>query len=936
MHLYKFHSLKQRLTIWFISISALPLLISFLVVYYQRRDVIVLQETEKLVAIRDLKVREINSLYDVLVSKTISISNDYKLIQLERLFTQQLPAAILNDSLKSLRKYLAKNIESDKSFTELFIIEPLSGLVVVATNNSIVGDDYTTKDNFTKVLNNKQPYISDIYLNLQTGEPEMMVTTPVFGVRSNQIVAVLAAKIDLHSTLYSLMLDRTGMGKTGETLLVNKEIIAINELRWYPNAPLHLKIKGIPAIKAASGLSGAEITTDYRGETVLAAYAHLDKMGWGFVAKQDMSELNKPVVALLWSLLILYVATMMFVGVAARLIARSIANPIVRMAGITRQLKEGKFEVRNQKTGNDEIGQLALSINDMADTISAQFSIRDAHQSIASILISSVDYQAFWKNLAQEIMFFTNANTCVCFTCNETDNTFKPYFSIGVNSEMLQQFNKQNLEGEIGNVVTTRDIVHLQNLDASKIIVFNTAIGSYRPTEILSFPLVVAENVVAVVSLSKIGNFSDVDKQIIHNVLIVVNAVYGNLLSVDKTKILAQEVMLQNDKLTIQQSLLQEQFNKQQQQQAELITLTQELQQQNIELEMQGKQVEEANRLKTEFLSNMSHELRTPLNSILALSRVILMNDQWLPEEKKYIEIIERNGKSLLQLINSILDLSKIESGKLEFSITKFDINTSIHTITENLAHLATEKGLLLHLDLAENLPLIENDEIQVLQVIRNIISNAIKFTEKGSIRITTKNENNQIVTVFEDTGVGIPQDALRYIFDEFRQADGSSSRRYEGTGLGLAIAKKTIALIGGKITVSSKLGVGSIFTITLPVYWQQKIHATKAMQFTPSPIKAKDKTILVVDDDVKVVRLITEHLEREGYRTVDAYNGKDALELAKSIKPFAITLDIIMPDMNGWDVLQQLKSDTVIQPLHWERSVFLPNRLTTMRYYAR
>jgi len=249
---------------------------------------------------------------------------------------------------------------------------------------------------------------------------------------------------------------------------------------------------------------------------------------------------------------------------------------------------------------------------------------------------------------------------------------------------------------------------------------------------------------------------------------------------------------------------------------------TVKLQEQNLDLNTKQKELEEANRLKSEFLSNMSHELRTPLNSIMSLSHVLSIQtkDRLSSEENSYFEVVNRNSKKLLELVSEILDLSKIEAGKVDIVTGKISVGELLDTIKDSLTPLAEEKGITLNLKLPKKLPTVVTDEVKLHQVFTNVIGNAVKFTEKGSVDIISKSDSKNVYVDIKDTGIGISEEELPHIFDEFRQVDGSSTRRYEGTGLGLAIAYKTIKLLGGTIRVISKLDNGSVFTITTPIKW--------------------------------------------------------------------------------------------------------------------
>jgi CheY-like chemotaxis protein/signal transduction histidine kinase len=392
--------------------------------------------------------------------------------------------------------------------------------------------------------------------------------------------------------------------------------------------------------------------------------------------------------------------------------------------------------------------------------------------------------------------------------------------------------------------------------------------------------------------------------------IIALNTAFANLLSNDRTRRLSEKLRESNQELTAQQEELKAQAQ-------ELQKQSEALQAQNIELAEQRLAVEEASRLKSQFLSNMSHELRTPLNSVMALSRVLMMQakTKLSDEEISYLEIIERNGKNLLNLINNILDLSKIEAGKMDIQPRPFSLGQTLDNILESIAPLAEEKHIQILKKSPKTLPLLESDEIRVSQILQNLVANAVKFTTSGSVSVTVKTDQEKIHIQVTDTGIGIAEQDLPHIFDEFRQVDGSSSRRHEGTGLGLTIAHKAARMLGGDIFVTSTLGMGTTFILTLPLTWQGQKTLCQTIVAQPSkPMKPNPKTILVVDDEPKMAKRIAGYLLEEGYHPVIATSGEQALTLARSEAPFAIVLDIIMPDMDGWEVLQSLKKNSKTQ----------------------
>jgi len=375
---------------------------------------------------------------------------------------------------------------------------------------------------------------------------------------------------------------------------------------------------------------------------------------------------------------------------------------------------------------------------------------------------------------------------------------FQHFASIGANKKLLQSFSSKNLEGEFGNTILDKNIYYLRDIPENTIFKFKTVGGEAIPKEIITVPIIIENNVVAIISLVNIKKFSNDALEILKQSWMNISSSYSSLLGNERTRILAEHLSKTNEELEANSEELQEQSEELQNQTEELQETSNELQEQNLELEYQRKHVEEANRMKSEFLSNMSHELRTPLNSILALSRVLIMQskEKLNDEENNYLKIVERNGKQLLSLINDILDLSKIESGKMDIHPEFTSIAYILNIIKENMQSLADEKSLVINLQIPENLPKVETDENRLHQAILNIVSNAVKFTEVGSVDISVKHDEETIFIEVKDTGIGISAKHLPYIFNEFRQVDGSTSRHFGGTGLGLAIASKTINIL--------------------------------------------------------------------------------------------------------------------------------------------
>jgi len=318
----------------------------------------------------------------------------------------------------------------------------------------------------------------------------------------------------------------------------------------------------------------------------------------------------------------------------------------------------------------------------------------------------------------------------------------------------------------------------------------------------------------------------------------------------------------------------------------------------------------EVDRMKSQFLANMSHELRTPLNSIIGFSRVILKGiDGPINEiQEQDLTAIYNSGQHLLNLINDVLDLSKIEAGKMELSFADLDLNDLVRSVMATASGLVKDKPITLSYSIPDNLPVLYADSTRIRQVLLNLLSNAAKFTEQGAIEIKAALSNSptgelEVVVTVSDTGPGIAEEDRQKLFQPFSQVDDSPTRKTGGTGLGLSICRSLIEMHHGRIgLLSSEVGQGSTFYFTLPI-------SNPQLEDIPSPENAS-QSILCIDDDLQVIKLYERYLKSAGYQVVPVTDPRRAVEFARAVKPSAITLDVMMPDIDGWQILQDLKND--------------------------
>ncbi len=352
-------------------------------------------------------------------------------------------------------------------------------------------------------------------------------------------------------------------------------------------------------------------------------------------------------------------------------------------------------------------------------------------------------------------------------------------------------------------------------------------------------------------------------------------------------------------------------------------TLEQRIAEKTAHLQQAVLALERANKMKSEFLANMSHELRTPLNAIIGFAEVLRdkIAGDLNEEQTDFVNDIHSSGSHLLQMINDILDLSKIEAGKMELQYGVFPVPAAIEEVYTIIKGLASKKHLELKTVILTDMKSIEADRVKFKQVLYNLLSNAIKFTpENGKIVLEAGVMEDMLQVSVSDTGIGMKSDDQQKVFKEFWQADSSFARKYEGTGLGLALTKRIVEMHGGKIWFESEYGKGSIFSFSLPVKAAVKTTEPKEIKAKPRqtiPAGVKDaKTVLVVEDDRMAADLLTLYLTNAGYNVVVAVDGEEAIKKAKEYQPFLITLDVMLPKKDGWDVLSELKNSQDVAPI--------------------
>ncbi len=532
-------------------------------------------------------------------------------------------------------------------------------------------------------------------------------------------------------------------------------------------------------------------------------------------------------------------------------------------------------------------------------------------------------------------------------------------------------------EGLVGQAALEKERILITSAPQDYVEI-SSGLGQAPPTNIIVLPVLFEGQVKAVMELSSFEKFSPIHQafldQLVESIGIVLNTIEANTRTEDllkQSQSLAKELQSRQEELQQTNKELQEKAKLLAEQNAEVERKNAEVEQARQALEEKAEQLALTSKYKSEFLANMSHELRTPLNSLLILADQLAQNNDGnlTPKQVEFARTIHASGNDLLSLINDILDLSKIESGTVTVDIAALRFNDLHDYVERTFRHVAESKAVDFKIDMDPELPMnMFTDAQRLEQVIRNLLSNAFKFTEKGQVTMSVAqvtegwNPDNEVlnharsVIAFSvsDTGIGIAPEKQQIIFEAFQQADGSTSRKYGGTGLGLAISREIARLLGGEIRLASALGQGSTFTLFLPQTHvpmrtvrkeptsgrgelmslegtalipdavendeaDARMPVELAIEDDRSAIGPHDKVLLIVEDDPNYARILLEMAHEKGFKGIVAQSGSAAIPLVREYKPTAVTLDIRLPDTNGWKILDRLKTDLATRhiPIH-------------------
>ncbi|TSI09667.1 response regulator [Lysinibacillus sp. BW-2-10] len=682
----------------------------------------------------------------------------------------------------------------------------------------------------------------------------------------------------------------------------------------------------------------------------------------------------------------------------------SIFNRMSSMSKLMSDIANGKSDLytKVEVIGNDEFDEIANSFNRMTETLESQMNrekdltwINSNITDISTNLTGKHDLECLGSTLLSKLVPLVNSNQAVIYIKdieNANNQSFKYLSSYAFHEKSIKQLIRPS-EGLIGQAIKEKQMLHVTEVPSNYLI--SSALGEAKPLNLVLLPIVFEDEVNAIIEISSFKSFSQVQLHFLEELAsklgIVVESVIGRIQLaklLEESQTLMEEIQAQSEELQNQQEELratneelEEQTQALRQSEQKLQLQQVELEQTNAELEVKAKHLEEQNRkyeeanrivekakaelevkaeqlalsskYKSEFLANMSHELRTPLNSLIILSKLLADNASrnLTAKQVRYAKTIYSSGNDLLVLINNILDLAKIESGKTEILPSEINISNIVDFVENNFKPIAENKRLVFQVNVKSNTPpIIFNDEVRIQQVLKNLLSNAFKFTDYGQVVLeisldhTRTEKNGQQTLAFSviDTGIGISKDKLDLIFEAFQQADGTTSRKFGGTGLGLSISRELATLLGGEIVVESEDGKGSKFTFYVGDYEAQHtkevdIAYNEAAVTILEPKERENiqtelpntnnqeknshiKRLLIVDDDLNQRNSIMELIGNMDFIIKAVSTGKEAIDLLKLDHFDCLILDLGLTDTSGFDLLAEIKNN----PDHQKLKVFV------------
>jgi signal transduction histidine kinase/HAMP domain-containing protein len=581
----------------------------------------------------------------------------------------------------------------------------------------------------------------------------------------------------------------------------------------------------------------------------------------------------------------------------------------------------------------DNINTMVRSLRETTEANQQQGWLQTSLARVAGLMQGERDLEVVAELIMNELIPLVGGQQGAFFLTDASEEETRLRLIAGYGLPLGDGVPGQVLIGEslIGQVAKTRRPIVLNEVPAGYARIAS-AIGEARPANVMIVPVVFEDQVLGVIEAGSLWPFTQVQRDFLEQLMEAIGVNVNTMIANARTDALLEQSQRLTAELQSRQQELQR-SNAELADKAALLaaqnrdieTKNAEIEQARQEIEERAKQLDQASRYKSQFLANMSHELRTPLNSLLVLARLLAQNPNGNLSVKQveYATVIHSSGSDLLRLINDILDLTKVEAGKMEINPERFALAGLIEDLRGVFGPLTEEKRLAFTIDAGPGVPAdVFTDKQRLRQILYNLLSNAVKFTEHGHVELRIETAAGQpdgdpwIVFSVADTGIGIGRDNLTSIFSAFQQADGTTSRRYGGTGLGLAICREVAARLGGEVTVRSELGRGSTFSLHLPLS-QHGGSYPRPLTFDDkvAPVPAamphevlRGHRVLVVDDDPRNSFVLTDVLEMHGMTVVQATDGRKAIAELAAGDIDLVLMDVMMPQMDGYETTRAIR----------------------------
>ena len=760
------------------------------------------------------------------------------------------------------------------------------------------GRDFANAPVFA-VARQGRTYFGPVYFHNES-EPYMFLSIPA-GENGAEVIAAeinlraiwdVISRIKVGSDGYAYVVDATGH------LIAHPDISLVLQKRDLSKAPQVVRARAGNASDAGDALTASD-AIGHGGGPMLTAHAEIAPLGWLVLVERPaadaLARLREPITR---SAAIVVLGLVLAV-LASVVLARRMIAPIQILQAGAAKIGAGDLGHRIHVDSGDELEALGDEFNRSAARLQESYAgleqkIEERTEAlersvdelkalgdVSRAVSSSLDPHTVLMTIVTHAVELSKADAGTIYEFDDAGQVFVPRANFGMSAELVDALRESRLrvgdESSVGQAAASRAPIQIPDLlDSPNYPLPVVVKAGFRA--LLATPLFREDHMLGA--------------------LVVRRRTAGEF---DRAAVNRLQTFAAQSTLSIQNA-----------------RLFQDIQDKSAQLEM-------ASRHKSQFLANMSHELRTPLNAIIGLTEMLQEDAHNLKREDEFepLERVLRAAHHLLALINDILDLAKIEAGKMDIHFDSFAIAPLIEDVVQTVGALAAKNGNRVVVDCPAQIGTMNADQTRIRQVLLNLVSNANKFTERGTVTIGARRvieEGREWVTIaVTDTGIGLTPEKIGQLFQEFVQADASTTRKYGGTGLGLAISRNLCQMMGGDIAVQSELGRGSTFTIRLPAgigTAQPLPTARVARAPQPSALASKGSLILIVDDDQTVRDVMERFLTREGFSVATADGGKEGLRLARELRPAAITLDVMMPDLDGWTVLAAIKGDPLLSDI--------------------